>query len=521
METRSDDATTLKPLEGLIFCSTGVAVETRNDIERKVKSLGGTFCLDLMSAVTHLVVRDTNQRPSEKYCYALFRRPDLVFVEDGFIPKLHERWKSGKDIDVAEEMRSYGEYLFFTGYRIGLSKSIDKEKRHKYAQFIRVNGGIVMENMSEDMTIFVGSEAIGRRYDYCVAHNIKVVHFTWLDACIKRHAFISNIFDFSFELDEKQRQINLDKIPRKINKDISTSRLNSATAKTDSVLTMRPANRVQRKKSENTWNSIMSEVENPSTSSLAKADSLTGANGDTNFPFEIITSEDAGLEKSAEHLFEGHVFKFYGFEDANLQKIEDYLTSRGGVMLSKTSIQSPTHVVVSNTTKPEFLPAIPSTAVLITDWYIDLALYHNELPIAAASPYSKYLGYDIYSEESEMFADKVVCITGFTGTTRNHIKKLISLLGGEIDEDLTTSCDLLVFPMMLYPKLRNGTPITSIQEFRSSKIQYARQWNIPVVPDEWLLSKDCYRKIKELFRRTKRKSETAVGAAPQRRRVVR
>jgi len=66
------------PLFGCVFCTTGFPKAEREVIKHDCISLGGTFSLDLTSAVTHLIAKNSS---GQKYLFAKQRRIAIVSLE--------------------------------------------------------------------------------------------------------------------------------------------------------------------------------------------------------------------------------------------------------------------------------------------------------------------------------------------------------------------------------------------------------------------------------------------------------
>jgi len=67
------------PLYGCVLCPTGLSKAERAVVERECVALGGVFCADLTSSVTHLLAKVSSR--SRKYLYALQRRIAIVTPE--------------------------------------------------------------------------------------------------------------------------------------------------------------------------------------------------------------------------------------------------------------------------------------------------------------------------------------------------------------------------------------------------------------------------------------------------------
>ncbi|KAK9462054.1 uncharacterized protein V1516DRAFT_673625 [Lipomyces oligophaga] len=479
------------PLNGLVLCSTGLSADEQREIEHKCHLMGGKFCEDLVGSVTHIVL----DRPTtEKYNYVVLYRPDIVFLNRRFVPQLYEKWISGDDVNVEVDIVTYGEYRMFSGYTISVTNVTDPE-RSKWINFIQKHGGVYSSGVDVSTSILVAWKPEGPKFEFTQRRKMLSVDSSWLLACKRRGAFVPPS-DFSYALTSDERASNFRKVPSK-NTKMELQKETSSIPKDHSPAPM--IRRSTKSKGGSTWQSLMQEA------TSAEGESIEVS------PFEIVsaTEVDSALKTRKESpnskdapeelILKGYVLWFKGYDSSKIIRIDPYLSSRGAKVVSTLDGDiTPTHVVVEYKERPENLPKITAATTLITDWFLDLAIYHKQVVSPVESRYASYLGYDIYSPEAHIFKDLTISLSCFQGMERVHVQRLIPLLGASVNIGLDSQDDLLVLPSTVYDRVQKETGGSLPGITSTAKIQHARLWGIPIIPDKWILDRKYYKKIGKL-----------------------
>ena len=98
------------PLSGAVVCCTGIPPEDRDQIEERVRQMGGVQKLDLTSDVTHLVVGTVI---SEKYRFIAKYRPEVKVMDMQWIDTLRAAWIEDNDVQVAAIQKAHILPTFF------------------------------------------------------------------------------------------------------------------------------------------------------------------------------------------------------------------------------------------------------------------------------------------------------------------------------------------------------------------------------------------------------------------------
>ncbi|KAK9477681.1 hypothetical protein V1514DRAFT_333139 [Lipomyces japonicus] len=488
-----------QPLTGFVLCCTAVPSEIRGEIDIKARKMGAKHRVDLMSDVTHIIVNPPEYR--DKYFYAVKNRPDIVFLRVEFVFKLHEKWISGYDLNIDQEIMEYGLLRPFDGLSICLS-NVSLNLRSMLAEHIRENGGHYSATLSRSVDVLALGKTSGDKYEYAKRMGIKVTHFSWVQACIKRGAWMK-LNDFGLDLDDQVRAERLEAVcvPRL---DINSTRVkenreaNQALA--DGHVVSKPS-MLKRTKSETTWNSFMDELDS-APEKLVEKSSSSVISGLVAGPFEVLESrsveslsrimeeekereqeqeQEQEQEYSSDTLFKDHAFYFHEFPKDKYDIISAFVKARGAEVVLDAA--KSTHFVVLFDTPPTNIPKLPPLTCLVTEWYIEQSEFCGRPRPPSSWTYSKYYGSTLACAANLSIKGKTVSISGFRGMDYFHINKFITSLGAKFEDTLTADRDLLIVPIDFIRAIKNG------EAKLPDKIIYARKWGVPIMSDEWLLNK--------------------------------
>lgn len=482
-----------RPFDGLSFCCTGLLSNVRDEVARKITSLGGTHYSDLMSDVQYLIV---GERSTAKYDYCLRKRADIRFITHDAILSIHALWLKCEDPNAPGiDINTYRKPVFDAvnvclarveldiellrtlfqrdHFRLRALKYIlPQMKIQEYlspANLTKVvcdNGGKVTESLTMANSCVVSTEMSGRRYEKALEWKIKVVHPVWIFDCMVRGAL----------LDPKDYILNSSK-----------NYYGGCEVWDEYVDEMVIANRRKqptddgpRRRAQNNseiWNSIMDHTKMQSRK-LAKSSVWDDDESDDNERFSNFTEDrfrnsdlsrsktetaddyDGYFEKQREseginHLFLGFTFVIVGFTPHQTSLLTNVLTKHNGEVTSTTDVsETITHVIVpaangaQSSTMLRILPSEVKAQItngnikVVTEWFVERSIYYKKLtfdrwgmPMKGLVPLSKKFK---------------ICITGFTGIELLHIEKLIQYLNFEFCESLAAQRDLLVVNINLF-----------------------------------------------------------------------
>ncbi|KAJ7601834.1 BRCT domain-containing protein, partial [Roridomyces roridus] len=100
-------------------------------------------------------------------------------------------------------------------------------------------------------------------------------------------------------------------------------------------------------------------------------------------------------------------------------------------------------------------------------------LLHCQIKGAVSSPRAQLLHFPVCAERVMCFGAQEICLTNYTGPSRDYLKKLITLMGGQVTSSLSRNNTILV--------AANNT---------GPKVDKAQQWLTPIVNHLWVL--DCF-----------------------------
>jgi hypothetical protein len=176
---------TTYPLFSLVMmdvnvCCTGI--QDRMELYTKVVMMGGQYSRNFTNEVTHLIAESSG---SEKYKVALQLGTMVVhpkWVEDCWSRGFYEVF-SGTDL--AEQYR----LASLIGCTICVT-GIDEASRVKIENLTKEHGGIYSKDLVKQCTHLLAETPQGRKYEYAVKWNIKVVRSRWFFDCLRYRGVI-------------------------------------------------------------------------------------------------------------------------------------------------------------------------------------------------------------------------------------------------------------------------------------------------------------------------------------------
>lgn len=442
------------PLKSMVFCCTSVEADLRSSIAANIEAMGGQHRTDLMSDVTFLIV---GSRDTPKYEFAVKHRADMTFLRPSFILELGERWKSGEDFDITEEIER-GKLQVFENLIVSCTNIQPEPDRKIFIDIVQSQGGTYSPDLTRQVTHLVSPSSTGRKYIYAKKWGIAIVDPLWVTKSVERGAALDTQY-FSLDLPQDLRGKAAFVEPVEI-KRAPVIKLTTATAKP-----------VLKKKSGKVWDSILQGIEKsdipPSRDSVsAWADEKRYDNSLDLEPMED-HSRTSGNDTAKPGLFSGYTFVYYGFSDKQITMLTNAVTSHGGSLKPWSNYCTPddscTKYLVYSEMDPKELPGkLSSSASVITEWAIERSLYKKRTILD--DNWCHFLPHhhlhDLHGID--------ISISGFSGIELLHLEKLIKILGATYQPVIIPQRDLLI--------ATKG----------AQKFKFAMKYGIPIVNEKWL-----------------------------------
>lgn len=514
-----------QPFIGQTFCCTGIDYSQRQLLADRISALGGSFCADLTSLVSFLVVGDRN---TEKYKYSVRYRHDICFLDSSVVDDIYNRWKAGEDLTfdstlhrlpvfsgldicvarIERPLEEEASRLMSERFRNPSKQAFPKDMptdpflTDSVSSILSRLGATVSTTLTRARTLLIATSASGRRYEMAKQWGIPVLHPIWVyDSCLREAALILA----DYELSDDFNTYNTTSF---VWKKLFLSRL---SPKVINTISDRRFERLPVKKSSEIWTSIM-ESAHPLLSKETygdKWDETSLSEEEANdVQGDDKTVKSKTHNESSAGLFTGLFFLPLGLTIPEQKVLKNVVESHGGTVVSSSDDPKVSHLIILVRNGPQtklMLLLLPSSVKrriheksisIVTNWFIERCIYYGKIcDDAWARPMLGIV---------PLRVRRKVCITGFTGVELLHLEKLVSYLNFEFCQTLNSTRDLLVVNINLFkssflkssPKLfdyktneilecpiyANNNASNSISVLSSkNKLSAARKWEIPIV----------------------------------------
>lgn len=108
------------------------------------------------------------------------------------------------------------------------------------------------------------------------------------------------------------------------------------------------------------------------------------------------------------------------------------------------------------------------------DWLVFVLFGAAGQQPAVPAPNGRLLHYPLPQTHVPAFVNTIITVSGYAGPTRDALKRMIEMLGGSFEGNMT----------------KNKTSIVVAATYSGSKVSHAQAWGIPVVNHTWV--EDCF-----------------------------
>lgn len=527
----------MKPFHGITFCPTAMPdIDTSRLISKQIIKLGGIFSKDLTKQVNVLIIG--NSINTAKYKFAVRYRYDIIFINISAITKLYELWLSGEDIT----LKTHSNYLqlsndnrkrmlhvlqsrysmnpLFDAYLFVGRINSEIENVKNLQQLANLQGCYkcnithfvkdCKENNKNRLILFITDCKTGARVLAAREQNIPIVHFKWIQDCLKRNAMLE--YDPYYLLDNVD-ELEYDQIG--IESCECWDKLNTP------ALSL-PSNETHQQQEHDSNNN-----NNNSTILLnkfkSKGDKIwqKAMSNDQTLQKPLISSRIPDLQppnsvtSTAVSFFNNCNFYIHPlFPKKHYDILESVIKQNNG---NKTvSATDDSYTIVPSNIPFDEIDLSPSKSTIVTEFFIERCLHYKSLllPIDSWSkPFFKTSKFQIKPQLNLLHNDghKLhVSITGFHGVELLHLNKILKFLepmGIQFSDYLNKSTDVLLINLSSLPSITkdhqlwkneysdlftNETKNSNNKVFRNSmkkKIEFIKQQHsIPVVTPAFLLN---------------------------------
>ncbi len=436
------------PFSGVKFSSTSIPSTIKKELRTDITSMGGIFFDDLMADVNVLIVGDHD---TEKYKFCAKRRCDIKFVKAEAIYTLFDKWKQGEDFD-SSILEQYISPVFD---RISICMSrlsnVEGELFNKayISTLIKDNKGTPTESLLMSTSFVVTTEKAGKRFEKALEWGIPVVHPRWVLDSVRRGAILESTYY-----------------------DITKNDPGSMGEGSCIV-----------------WDQVPpGEFDLYDTSNPVYVKSQQ-AYRHSSIRQKYTTSVNSG----ANNLLSGLCFLTYGFTEAQMAKLGEIITQKGGNLVDSYE-NAVTHLLIPSSMPfkavPGRLKQLISThdMAVVNEWFLDRSLFYKQLKFDSWSIPRNFTNLDLKLR---------ISVSGFSGVEFFHVSKLIEVLGCELVEVFQPDCNLLAVNLYSVGLNKSNSPklfqykyadILSCRphsqtsnKSTKAKINAAKKWGIPVI----------------------------------------
>ncbi len=436
------------PFSGVKFSSTSIPSTIKTELRTDITSMGGIFFDDLMADVNVLIVGDHD---TEKYKFCAKRRCDIKFVKAEAIYTLFDKWKQGEDFD-SSILEQYISPVFD---RISICMSrlsnVEGELFNKayISTLIKDNKGTPTESLLMSTSFVVTTEKTGKRFEKALEWGIPVVYPRWVLDSVRRGAILeSTYYD--------------------ITKNDPTSMGEGSCIVWDQV----PPGDFD-----------LYDISNPVYVKSQQAYRHSSIRQ------KYTTSVNSG----ANNLLSGLCFLTYGFTEAQMAKLDQIITQKGGNLVDSYE-NAVTHLLIPSSMPFKAVPGRLKQLIgthdmaVVNEWFLDGSLFYKQLKFDSWSIPRNFTNLDLKLR---------ISVSGFSGVEFFHVSKLIEVLGCELVEVFQPNCNLLA--VNLYSVGLNKTNSPKLFQYKyadilscrphsqtsnkstKAKITAAKKWGIPVI----------------------------------------
>lgn len=362
-------------------------------------------------------------------------------------------------------------YVSTFSQRIISNIIIDNDRRNQYAKLINDHGGAISEELNRNVTVLVASRMESQKCGYAKRWRIPIVRPNWLH----------DSFDAYAPLPVDDYLIAKRKAPpsyRKVDLQASVLPENYYNLSVSSI-SQKYVAAPKRKAMNEQWENNLKSFQAPkrrrqtATENMWNDQPATTEKTNTDPDFAPVShSETASASPSPQILendlsngiFQDSFFYLHGFDKKQAEILNDCILSNSGIICSELNDPKLTHVILYSLLNPREIQNfgnLPTIAAVKTEWFIERSLDKKE-------PLDDDWGMFIRHRNLPQFKGLKISISGFTGSDRLHVHRLIEILGAEHHDVFTPEVNALI-----------ATP-------GAAKEVYAKHWKIPMFRISWL-----------------------------------
>lgn len=474
------------PLRGVVICCTSIPDEKRTAIALHAEQMGAIHHLDLTRDVTHLIVGSYD---TLKYKYVAKNRQDILPMTTAWIEAIRDLWIADEEIDLEAMERVY-KLPIFHSLKFSMTGCEEPAERLGIADLVRTNGATYDGDLTRSITHLISLRTDGAKYKAAKSWGLKIVSIEWLYQSLERGMILDEtLYDPSLPKEERGKGAWDKTHPSKSSvrqriKPESIARAESGKRKLRRTASMKLCGQHDRLLADISGSSVGSKLQNNVHKEIEKST----LNNKTSITEQIV-AQDPKVDEDINPIkiigvFTDCVFWLHNFSATKIEILKNHILSNGGQVppVNKSSAL-PTvlpenlqpyraFMVVSHDLPKADVPSFSTSYPIevVTVWWIERCLHHKQL----LEPKKHIIGrpFPVFPIPEIVSKKMTICSSAFSGIDLLHLTRAIELIGGTYSDFMTPRASLLI--------------VKSINAVRKDKINYAKEWKIPVVTANWL-----------------------------------
>ncbi|KAF9968105.1 DNA topoisomerase 2-binding protein 1 [Mortierella alpina] len=168
-----------KPLRGCIVSYTGLSVQEREDVNVKIRAMGGEVSADLTHDITHLIA---SKAGSEKYKVAFGL--GIPVVELAWLYTIYGLWTKGQPVDIQKAVIEFSTGPL-KGCSVCVTGFVTDERLEIQKNTLQYGGKFTNDLLKGNTTHLVCQRPIGEKYRSAMLWGVKCVQRSWLTDTMK------------------------------------------------------------------------------------------------------------------------------------------------------------------------------------------------------------------------------------------------------------------------------------------------------------------------------------------------
>ncbi|RKF62272.1 S-M checkpoint control protein rad4 [Erysiphe neolycopersici] len=476
------------PLKGVVICCTSIPDEKRTTIALYAEQMGALHHLDLTRDVTHLIIGSYD---TLKYKYVARNRQDILPMTPAWIEAIRDSWIADEEIDLEAMERKY-RLPTFHSLKFSMTGCEEPAERLGISELVKKNGATYDGDLTRSITHLISLRTDGAKYKAAKSWGLKIVSIEWLYQSLERGMILEEkLFDPTLPKEERgkgawDKTTPLRPLHVRRLKPESCTVAETGKRKLRKTASMKLSGQHDSLLADISGSEVISKSQRNGAREIEKLTQInTSATTDQSKPQAVQKNSEDRSPARITGVFTGCVFWLHDFPDTKIKVLQNHILSCGGEVMHTVnkSVSLPTvlpegrrsqrfFMVVSHNLSKADVPIFPMSHPIevVTVWWIERCLHHKQF----LEPKHHIIGrpFPVFPIPEIVAKKMIICSSAFSGIDLLHLTRAIELIGGTYSDFMTPHASLLI--------------VNNVNTVRKEKLNYAKEWKIPVVTANWL-----------------------------------